>query len=178
MWNHRPSFGWFVCLASIGMYSIAGLGCCECDTHELPMYSESNVSIVSQLEAKMNIHNLSREIYMSMYHNACVCMICLVLVACFFFYERDRSGNAWPIHACLLGSRYDNCCQSQCGCGAKALCLIAGGMGQVGSRAIALGLIGQHELHSGLICYSESNLFPCEVFIFRHVRFSKQAFAS
>ena len=92
---------WMVCLicesdrlASIGMYSIAGLGCRECDTHELPMYSESNVSIVPQLEAKMNLHNLSREIYMSMYHNACVCMICLVLVACFFFYERDRSGNA------------------------------------------------------------------------------------
>ena len=26
---------------------------------------------------------------------------------------------------------------------------IAGGMGQVGNRAIALGPIGQHELHSG-----------------------------
>jgi hypothetical protein len=85
---------WMVCLFGVHWhYSIAGLGCCECDTHELPMYSESNVSIVPQLEAKMNLHNLSREIYMSMYHNACVCMICLVLVACFFFYKRD-SDNA------------------------------------------------------------------------------------
>ena len=33
---------------------------------------------------------------------------------------------------------------------------IAGGMGQVGSRAIALGPIGQHELHSALICYSHT----------------------
>ena len=31
---------------------------------------------------------------------------------------------------------------------------MAGGMGQVGSRAIALGPIAQHELHSELICYS------------------------
>ena len=29
-------------------------------------------------------------------------------------------------------------------------------MGQVGSRAIALGPIGQHELHSELICYSHT----------------------
>ena len=48
-------------------------------------------------------------------------------------------------------------------------------MGQVDSRAIALGPIGQHELHNRLIWYSELNLFPCEVFIFMHVRLERKS---
>ena len=42
---------------------------------------------------------------------------------------------------------------------------MAGGMGQVGSRAIALGPIGRHELQRGLIFYSESNLLPSELYL-------------